>query len=99
LRLVAQSLNQFVIKRENIICKQKEIVLHIDNSTENLQGVRSISNEPLALLNTEQLAIAINEMIATVQYVSKNTVNASDSSVTVNYATHLGQQAVVNTLS
>jgi methyl-accepting chemotaxis protein len=101
LGIVAQSFNLFVTKLENIIRKQKEIVSQIYNSAENLQGVTSSSNESieLQLSNTEQLATAINEMTATVQDISKNAVDASDSTVKVNHAAHLGQEAVVNTLS
>jgi methyl-accepting chemotaxis protein len=101
LGLVAQAFNQFVTKLENMIREQKEIVSQIYNSAENLKEVTRTSNESIEfqLSNTEQLATAINEMTATVQDISKNAVEASDSTVKVNHAAHLGQDAVVNTLS
>lgn len=98
---VARGFNKFVGKTRDTIANVKSVSSEVAGSVERLSKVSYENTDVITRQQseTEQVATAMNEMVATVQEVARNVSDAATAAVHANQETEAGQQVVNGTIS
>lgn len=93
---LAARFNQFSTKVHDIVVDVKQVALNLNVSADQLANVSDQTNANIQgqQIEIEQLSTAMNEMIATVQDVARNTTDAAASTELADQATSVGLSIV-----
>ncbi|MCA3903835.1 MAG: methyl-accepting chemotaxis protein [Gammaproteobacteria bacterium] len=93
---LARQFNHFVTKVHDTVVEANQVSQHLNSAAEQLSQVteQTGNNIQRQQQETEQVATAMNEMVATVQEVAYNASEAADATEAANKATINGQSIV-----
>lgn len=98
---LAISFNRYSIKVHDTVAKASEVSKQLAGSSETLADITNTSTKNLdqQQFETEQVATAMNQMVATVQEIAKNAEDASAAANSADKATAEGQDNVVKVVT
>lgn len=95
---VGHAFNSMLNQFQQILKQVSGAATQIASSTEELSAITTQTNQGVheQEMQTGQLAVAMNEMVATVQEVARHAAAAAEAANTANDTCHSGQQVIQN---